>query len=772
MTFHLISFRQLTRHSIPRIAVVCAPKRFHTDVNFRKTQLADVRNIGIVAHIDAGKTTVTERMLFYAGAQRRIGDVDRGNTTTDFMQEEMDRGITIQAAAVTFPWKGKVINLIDTPGHVDFNMEVERSLRVLEGVIGVFDAAVGVQGQSHIVLQQARKHNIPMIAFINKMDKPNAKFEKAVDSLSQKLGVCPLCLQGPIGDGFQGFDGVIDFLDMKAIRWVMPEGIDVQTTELSVEPKYVQEIATAGRLKLVDILLTRDEILMEEIFRFMEENACDEEMAKCTMPRHALIAAIQRQCRIVTKHKETESAQIVPVLCGAARRNKGVQPLLDFTLELLPCPTQVRLATDWSLQTAQPPKTAIRPINIATALVFKVSYHADGKTQRHGLLSFFRVYDGKVSRGKYFNSTRKCFENITQVYIVHGDALKPVDFVPVGCIGVTYSSTSFTGDTWVNEGARNDSFHLPGIDTPRPVVSTALEPFADDHTKTIHDSLHTLCREDPSLQTKESARGEIILQGMGDLHLEIALSKMQRIFGVRCALQAAMIEYHESVRTSLSIPGGVIRDSFGSPSMELGIRIEPKRDSADDEVISTESIAVDIAIDKVSLAKDLLSRFEAEEIETILTQSELCLSNHRDVIVQAVRKGLENSPRMHVELLGARVVLTRVLAFSDRLKSRDIENATTFFISDAIRQLQTIIVEPYMKLELNIVDEKYTNAVVQDLRARDAKSITVSDQNDSVEAVLAMSRLRGYSAALRRITKGHAQYWYKLDHYRQVVRRT
>ena len=744
--------------------------RLLTGVNLRNTKISDVRNIGIVAHIDAGKTTVTERMLYYAGAQRRIGDVDKGNTTTDFMQEEMDRGITIQSAAVTFPWKGKVINLIDTPGHVDFNMEVERSLRVLEGVIGVFDAAVGVQGQSHVVLQQARKHTIPMIAFINKMDKPNAKFDFAVGTLAEKLGVCPICLQGPIGNGFEGFEGIIDFLTMQAMRWVMPDGRDIKETPISSEPQYVQDLATAGRLRLVDTLLNRDEVLMEAILQFMEDNACDEQTAKLTIHRDALINAIRRQCRIVTHKKDAEAPQIVPVLCGAARRNIGVQPLLDFTLELLPCPSQVRTAEQKSLQRVPNAPHALFNFSTTTALVFKVSYHVDAKAKRRGLLSFFRVYDGRVTRGKYYNTTRGCVEDVSQVYVVHGDAIQSVDVVPVGCIGVTFSETSFTGDTWVNESAKNEAFHLPGIDTPRPVVSSALEPFADNHAQSIQNSLLTLCREDPSLQTKESSRGEIILQGMGDLHLEIAMSKMERMFGVRCALQQAMIEYHEAVCTPLEIKGEILRGASGADSIELGMRIEPLRDDADDTVIPACSAEVDVDLEFDAARRDLKESHSPEEINRIIQQSAVSLNRLLPCIVGTIQKALANSPRMHIDLLGARVTLTRVIFYEERMLPDSVESKVSFFMSKALRALKTLIVEPYMKLEVSIADAQYTSAVVQDLRSRGAKTLDASDEGDTVVAVLSMAKLRGYSAVLRRITKGHAQYWYKLDHYREIVR--
>ncbi|KNH07102.1 hypothetical protein XU18_2147 [Perkinsela sp. CCAP 1560/4] len=741
--------------------------RFFAGVNIQNARLANVRNIAIVAHIDAGKTTVTERMLFYSGSQGRIGEVDKGNTTTDFMQEEMERGITIQAAAVTFNWKNHIINVLDTPGHVDFNIEVERSLRVLEGVIGVFDAAVGVQGQSHIVLQQAQKFKIPMIAFLNKMDKANANFDRSVDSLRVKLGVCPLCLQAPIGDGYSGFEGVVDFLDMKIIRWALPDGAEAKQSEISEEPAYIREIARNGRLSLVDELIARDEKLMEAVITHMEKHGTDETTGKMEMDRASIVSAIRRQSQIVTQGKKSDNTQIVPVLCGAARRNKGVQPLLDAIVEILPCPQEMQHNAEISAASIRPAAKEFCLRSLSTALVFKVSYYSHPCGKRKGLLSYFRVYVGRVSRGKYFNATRKCFENLSQIFVVHGDVLKPVEYVPVGCIGVVFSEASHTGDTWINDGFQGTAFRLPGIDSPLPVVSTAIEPFEDTHSDRIRESLEMLCREDPSLRTRESDRGEIILQGMGDLHLEIALSKIQRLFGLRCSLQPPVVEYHESLDSEFIIPSENIYDSAGQLALDLGLRLTPVRDSLDGDMISSQKVEVGIDIDEETLLDDLVKRFDVSDLKEIVRMSRDFVEHYRPYILRAAQEALANSPRLHAEFLGAQLNFTRILVFADmKMQPNQVESFIGFFVSNALRKAHRMIVEPFMQLEVNLVDEKFASEVLRDLRQRETKSMEVNEGNDAISAVLPMRKLSKYSADLRKITKGHAHYWYKLDHYR------
>eukprot|EP00759_Apiculatamorpha_spiralis_P057626 PhF_6_TR8726/c0_g3_i1/m.13714/K02355/fusA, GFM, EFG; elongation factor G len=733
--------------------------------------IANVRNIGIVAHIDAGKTTTTERMLFYSGMQHRIGDVDKGNTTTDFMEEEAQRGITIQAAAVTLAWKSHVINLIDTPGHVDFTMEVERSLRVLDGVVALFDGAVGVQGQSYTVLKQARKHNIPVIAFINKMDKPNSNFVKAVGTLKAKLKVCPACIHIPLGDGMAGFEGVIDVVDMKVIRWKEPRGSVMDVKDVKSEAAYIIEMAEKGRKELLNELVTRDEALLSEIISMMETQKISEDEARNVIAPSHLKAAIKRLTNVPYDKVETP---FMPVLCGAARRDQGVQPLLDAVLEYLPNPLERpaitvkakegREDTTMTLHpTASPNKTG------TVSLVFKVMLHNAPRGQQ-GMLSFFRVYSGKVAKGRYYNATQRKTEHYQHIYVVQADQIRSVDFIPAGSIGAIYSEIACTGDTVVSEVLADKHLALAGVDIPRPVVGTALEPQEAEDISPLMNALRVLCREDPSLTSSESETGEIVLKGQGDLHLEIIVSRLKRQFSLACTQHPPIIEYRETLTKDVSVDSHIVTNANGIQLAAVSCRFTRLPHNGNEEEFSPNPCTISVVCDRRAIYEQFLANMDGDRIAANKAADRAVhqLLSAEDIAKRVCRNTMANSPTLHTDMIGGQLIITKldILTATGALTTSESETVFAHFSSWLMKESSPVVVEPYMYLEVMVSDTAYVGPVMKDLTELKAASVEEQESGDTIQCIIAMRHLGKYSERLRKLTKGHAQYWYRLDHYR------
>eukprot|EP00760_Papus_ankaliazontas_P000570 PhM_4_TR10097/c0_g2_i1/m.19592/K02355/fusA, GFM, EFG; elongation factor G len=734
--------------------------------------ITHVRNIGIVAHIDAGKTTTTERMLYYSGSQKRIGEVDKGTTTTDYMEEEMARGITITAAAVTFPWKDHIINLIDTPGHVDFTMEVERSLRVLDGVVAVFDGAVGVQGQSHTVLRQARKHNIPVIAFINKMDKSNSNFDLSVSSIRKKLGVFAAPLQIPIGEGQAGFEGVVDVLEGKSIRWKEPRGLSMVSTPVENELEDMTETVRKARHELIEELLKRDETLLGILMELMELHGdLSEEQLRNKLPLDDVRAAIKRQCN-------NTSAEIpfVPVLVGASRRDLGVQPLLDAVLQYLPSPIErpmIDVVTE-SSKTALTVHPQGGTYKGAAALVFKVQHWVDTKGKA-GLLAFFRVYSGTIKKARYYNSSRSQTENIASVHIMQGDTMKAVDSIPAGSIGAALTTTVFTGDTLITDQQQKDPFTLPSIDVPTPVVGRIVEAFETSQLQSLTSALKTMCREDPSLSLRETQTGDTVLQGMGELHLEIILSRLQRQFSLSCDLHPPIIEYRETISQPFSIKKFIVKDMTGIPTLSFNATITPKylqETEGDVEQLQPTSCSVSLELDPELILKDFMVTMDRKDAtratERTLQQSKQLLP----YIQEGAKMALGNSPRLHVDLVGAHLTITHMSFLGGKLLGHEVSGAVSQMVARLLRDAGTVTVEPFMYMEITLSDVAFLGDITKDLNERPALSVMNNDEGNGVNVVIAMRHLKNYNSEIRRLAKGHAQFWYKLHHYRLQERRS
>lgn len=482
--------------------------------------LEKMRNIGIMAHIDAGKTTTTERILYYTGKIHKIGEIDDGQATMDWMAQEQERGITICSAATTTYWKNYQINIIDTPGHVDFTAEVERSLRVLDGAVAVICAVDGVQPQTETVWKQADEFNVPRICFMNKMDRIGADFFGSMEDVQQKFGIEPLALQIPIGEG-PDFEGVIDLLKMKELRWSeQDEGETITESEISAE-----RLSDAQKWhdKLVETVAASDDNLMEI---YLEGGEISVEQIKIAI------------------RNGTINRTFVPFVMGSARHNQGVQPLIDAIVDYLPCPTDVPAAKGIKFKKDEQENIEI-PCDVSKmplGLVFKIQYDRE-----MGPLCYVRMYSGKISSGtQIFNVNKKKRERVNRILRMHADKSEPMDSLSAGDIAVFIGlKLAQTGDT-IGSEAFNVLLEQPKF--PQPVISVALEPESMSEKDKMNETLAILSREDPTFTSHEDAEtGQLIISGMGELHLDVLVTRMRDDFGVKCNVGAPQVTYRESV---------------------------------------------------------------------------------------------------------------------------------------------------------------------------------------------------------------------------------
>lgn len=495
----------------------------------RTIPLERVRNIGIAAHIDAGKTTTTERILFYSGIVHKIGEVHEGTAVTDWMEQERERGITITAAAITTSWKDHQINIIDTPGHVDFTIEVERSMRVLDGVIAVFCSVGGVQPQSETVWRQADRYNVPRIAFINKMDRTGANFFKVYDQMRDRLRANAVAIQLPIGSE-TNFQGIVDLVRMRAYIYNNDQGTDIEETDIPAE---MQAMAEEYRAKLVEAVAETDEALIEKYLDGVELTE----------------AEIRQGLR-----KGTTAVTIVPVLCGSAFKNKGVQLMLDAVVDYLPAPSEV------------PPIQGILPNGNTVerraddseplaALAFKIM------ADPYGRLTFVRVYSGVLKKGSYvLNATKDKKERVSRLVVLKADERSDVDELRAGDLGAALGlKDTLTGDTICDENA---PVILESLFIPEPVISVAVEPKTKQDMDKLSKALQSLSEEDPTFRVNvDPETNQTVIAGMGELHLEILVDRMLREFKVEANVGAPQVAYRETIRKSVRTEGKFIRQS-------------------------------------------------------------------------------------------------------------------------------------------------------------------------------------------------------------------
>ncbi|MCX8089604.1 MAG: elongation factor G [Verrucomicrobiae bacterium] len=683
----------------------------------REYTLERTRNIGIAAHIDAGKTTTTERILFYTGLIHRIGDVDDGNTVTDWMEQERERGITITSAAVTCFWTQKNdggleklftgvphrINIIDTPGHVDFTAEVERSMRVLDGAVAVFCGVAGVQPQSETVWRQATKYRVPRIAFVNKMDRTGANFENALNDMRTKLGAYAWPVFLPIG-AEDKFEGVIDVVNQKAIVWgrgdVINEGLKYDITEI---PEPLRERAKVALQELIEAVSNKDDQLAELVIE-----------DKPITPQ-ALKAAIRRlTCKI----------EFVPVLCGSAFKKKGVQPLIDAIVDYLPSPLDIPPAEGTNPTTGEIVKVEARDDAPFCSLAFKLWTDAYA-----GKLVFFRVYSGQVKKGDViYNPRTRKRERISRLMIIQGSERKDIDAVYAGEIAALVGVRNITtGDTLCDE--RLDVMLEPPT-FPEPVISMAVEPKTKQDRDKLGEGLQRLAEEDPTFRVyTDQETGQLIIAGMGELHLEIIRDRLFREFKVEANAGAPQIAYRETITQPADGEGKFIRQTGGRGQYgHACIHIEP---NARGKGIEIENKIVGGVIPK-------------EYIPAVI-----------DGIEEAAKSGV---------LAGYQMIDIKVQIVDGSFHEVDsselaFKMAGIFALKDAAKKAGLILLEPIMKVEVTTPDE-YQGDIMGDINRRRGRIVAIEAKGGQtiLRAEVPLAEMFGYATAIRSLSKGRASY--------------
>ncbi len=667
------------------------------------SELANVRNIGIVAHIDAGKTTTTERILFYTGKIHKHGDVHDGNTTTDFMVQERERGITIQSAAISCEWKGTAINIIDTPGHVDFTMEVERSLRVLDGAVCVFCAVGGVQPQSETVWRQANRYNVPRLAFVNKMDRMGADFTRVVEELRGKLKANAAPITLPIGKE-ENFKGVIDLLTMKAI--VYDEATEGRQFTIGEIPADMKDDAELARAELVEKVADLDEGVMEA---FLE---------KGDLSNEELIPAIRR---VVV------AGTFVPVLCGTAFKDKGIQPLLDAVVAFLPSPKDRPPVAATDLKSGEGVTREQNDSELLTSLVFKIA------TDPYvGRLFFVRVYGGVLKKGaNAYNPRTKKRERIMKIVRLFADDQIEVEELKAGEIGAVVGlKDCTTGDTLC---AEMKPCYLERITAPQPVMFMAIEPKSSADKEKLVDSMKALAAEDPTCQFREDEEtGQTILSGMGELHLEILVDRLKREFKCAANTGKPMVSYAETITQPALVNFTFDRELGGKRhAVELKIEVRPLERGAGT---------------KVELAREFKNVVPDKHLADCVQQG------LEDGIVTGVLARFPMTD-LQVTCLAATIVDPEV---SDEVAFR---SAAMMGFREAAEKAAPEFLEPIMKLEITTPPES-VGEILGDLNARRGTVLNMDMRGDLqvVNARVPMAQMFGYATAIRSLTKGRASY--------------
>ena len=677
------------------------------------SELSNVRNIGIVAHIDAGKTTTTERILFYTGKIHKHGDVHDGNTTTDVMIQERERGITIQSAAISCEWNGTAINIIDTPGHVDFTMEVERSLRVLDGAVCVFCAVGGVQPQSETVWRQANRYNVPRLAFVNKMDRMGADFGRVVEELRNKLkaNACPINL--PIGKE-DSFQGVIDLLEMKAI--VYDEASEGKKFTVGEIPSELADDAELARAELCEKVADLDEGVMESY------------LEKGELSNEELIPAIRRL---------VVAGQFVPVLCGTSLKDKGVQPLLDAVVAYLPSPDDRPPVVATDLKTEAPVTRKQEVSELLTSLVFKIA------TDPYvGKLFFVRVYAGVLKKGaNAYNPRTKKRERIMKIVRLFADDQIEVDELKAGDIGAIVGlKECTTGDTLC---AEMKPCYLERITAPQPVMFMAIEPKSSADKDKLVESMKALAAEDPTCQFREDEEtGQTILSGMGELHLEILVDRLKREFKCAANTGKPMVSYVETI-TRPALKSFMFDRELGGKrhAVELKIEIRPLERGKGH---------------KVDLSRDFRNTVPDKHLQ------ECVLQGLEDGISTGVLARFQMTD-LSVECLSATIVDPEV---SDEVAFR---SAAMMGFREAAEAAAPEFLEPIMKLEITTPPES-VGEILGDLNARRGNVLDMDMRGDLqiIHARVPMAQMFGYSTAIRSLTKGRASYSMEPDMFELV----
>ncbi len=675
----------------------------------RKVALKDTRNIGIMAHIDAGKTTTTERILFYTGVNHKIGEVHEGAATMDYMEQEQERGITITSAATTAFWNGNRINIIDTPGHVDFTVEVERSLRVLDGAVAVFSAVDGVQPQSETVWRQADKYEVPRMAFLNKMDRVGADFNMCVSDIKEKLGGNGVPIQLPIG-AEDAFEGIIDLITMKEYLFKDETmGADYDVADVRAE---LLEEAQAAREHMLESVVETDDELMEKYFG--GEEITEEEIKRAI--RTATISGI-----------------IVPVLCGTAFKNKGIQPLLDAVVAYMPSPLDVGAVKGIDPKTEEPMERQPSDEEAFSALAFKIL-----TDPFVGRLSFFRVYSGVLNKGSYvLNSTKGKKERMGRLLQMHANKREELDIVYSGDIAAAVGlKETTTGDTLCDE---SKPIILEKMEFPDTVIQIAVEPKTKADQEKMGTALAKLAEEDPTFKvTSNQETGQTLISGMGELHLEIIVDRMKREFKVEANVGKPQVAYRETINGASDVEEKYAKQSGGRGQYgHVKIKVEANPDKGYEFVnqitggaIPREYIpAVDKGIQE-ALEAGVVAGYPVQDIKVTLYDG-----SYHEV----------DSSEMAFKIAGSMA------------------------IKKAMRAANPILLEPIFKVEVT-TPEEYMGDVIGDLNSRRGQVSGMTDRNNAkiINAQVPLAQMFGYATDLRSKTQGRASYSMEFEKYVQV----
>ena len=676
----------------------------------RTVPLERTRNIGIMAHIDAGKTTTTERILYYTGINYKLGEVHEGTATMDWMVQEQERGITITSAATTCFWRDHRVNIIDTPGHVDFTIEVERSLRVLDGAVAVFCSVGGVEPQTETVWRQADKYGVPRLAFVNKMDRLGADFFRVAQMIQDRLGARPAVIQLPIG-AEEKFVGIVDLITMKAIVWEA-ESLGAKFHEEAIPPD-MQAQAEEYREKLLEIAADCDESIME---KYLEGKAIGE-------------AELREAIR-----NGTLSLKIVPTLCGSAFRNKGVQPMLDAVVEYLPSPLDIPPVKGLEPNSDAVSERAARDDAPFAALAFKIM------TDPYvGTLSFFRVYSGSLASGSsIYNSTRGKRERIGRLLKMHANKKEEIKEVYAGDIAAAVGlKTATTGDTLCDE---ERPIVLESIDFPDPVISIAIEPKSKADQEKLGLSLQKLATEDPSFKVRtDEETGQTIISGMGELHLEIIVDRLLREFNVGANVGKPQVAYKETIRKTVEQQGRFVRQTGGRGQYgDVWIKVEPQPPGTGFEFVD--------AIKGGSIPREYIPAVE-----------------------KGVREATENGA-----LAGYPMVDVKVTLFDGSYHEVDSSEiafkiAGSMAFKEATRKAHPVLLEPIMSVEV-VVPEEFMGDVIGDISSRRGKVLGMDTRPaaQAIDARVPLAEMFGYATDLRSMTQGRATYTMQFSHYEPV----
>lgn len=670
-----------------------------------------IRNIGIIAHIDAGKTTTTERILFYTGSSYKLGDIDDGNTVMDWMEQEKERGITIVSAATTTFWKDVRFNIIDTPGHVDFTAEVERSLRVLDGAVSVFDAEEGVQSQSETVWRQADKYKVPRIVFINKMDKLGANFENCVNDIRTRLDVDTLPMVYPIGQE-SSFRGVVDLLTRKTMLWEKDEtGITFET--LDEVPAEVADKVEEFRASLIEKIAENDDALMEKFFAG-EEIPVDELKA--------------------TLRKMVIGYKVVPIYCGTALRNKAVQPVLDAVIDYLPSPADLKEIVGIDPTTGEEKIRRLVQDEKLTVLAFKIQLDP-----HVGKITYARIYSGILKSGAtLYNVQSRDRERVSRILLMHANQREEIDAAYAGeIVALVGPKGTRTGDTLCEEG---DLITLSQITFPDPVISLAIEPKTKSDQEKLSYTLQRLGDEDPTFQAKvDHDTGQTIISGMGELHLEILVDRMQREMGLNVTVGKPQVAYRETIKKQAQGEGKYIKQSGGRGQYgHCMVRVEP-------------------------LGRGEGFKFK-NEIKGGTIPSEFISSIEKGVI-EAMDKGI---------LLGCPMTDFEVAVYDGSFHDVDSSDiafkiAGTMALQAAAKKAELVLLEPIMKVEVT-VPEEFMGTIIGDISSRRGRVLGSDKRGNSIviQALAPLAEMSGYVTTIRSLTQGRGVPYMEPAHYEEV----